>query len=178
MYFVSRSIGLSTRPHNLSLVCVGSNPGVFEKKNVLILTKKALLVKLSTNSMRLDGKASVPAGGSFMVLLPAGGPFVYFRAIDCKCFISCCLAFFSQQPLLLTTSADFLSYLVLNFATTALSPKLLTPPPAPPRRRRSRRRRSRRRRCCCCCLPRKLLKTNIVCLVMTSPSLSSLLYTC
>ena len=33
-------------------------------------------IKLSTNSMRLAGKASVPAGAPFIVLLPAVGPAV------------------------------------------------------------------------------------------------------
>ena len=48
-------------------------------------------------------------------------------------------------PLLLITSADSMSYLVLNFYryTTALSPKISAPPPASPRRHGS--------RCCCCC---------------------------
>ena len=33
-------------------------------------------IELSANSMRLAGKASVPAGGYFILLLPAGGPAV------------------------------------------------------------------------------------------------------
>ena len=68
-------------------------------------------LELSTNSMRLAGKASVPAGGPFMFLLHAGGPavgpFVTFWAFVCIFFISCCRSFFSQRPLLLTTSVDF-----------------------------------------------------------------------
>ena len=106
-------------------------------------------IEQSTTSMRLAGKASLPAGGPFIVLVPAGGPavgpFVYFWAIVRKCVVSRSQSFFSQQPRLLTTSADFVSYLVLSFHryTTAPSPKLSTPPPALPRRRRS--------RCCCCC---------------------------
>ena len=86
---------------------------------------------------------------------------------------------FPPYPLLLTTSADSVSYLVLNFYrfTTALSPKLscaTASTPAPPRQ------------------PllllllllllvsilRKLLKAkNLLSVVMTSPSLSSLLHT-
>ena len=134
------------------------------------------LIELGTNSIRLAGKAFGPAGGPFIVLLPAGGPavgpFVSFRAtIVCKCFIGCCRSFSPQQPLLLTTSADFVSYLVPNFHryTTALSPKLLPPPSATPRRRR--------RRCCCWCLLRKFLNIkNRLSVVMISPSLSFLLH--
>ena len=78
-----------------------------------------------------------------------------------------------------------MSYLVLNFYsyTTALSPKLPAPPPATPRRRGS--------RCCCCCccccycccwclncVPGKFLQVkNRLSVVMTLPSLSSLLHT-
>ena len=59
--------------------------------------------------MRLAGKASVPAGGPFIVLLPAGGPavgpVVHFGLV-CKCFISCCRSFFPQQQLLLTAARN------------------------------------------------------------------------
>ena len=45
-------------------------------------------IELFTNSMLLAEKASMPAGGPFIVLLPAGGPsvgpFVIFWAIVCK----------------------------------------------------------------------------------------------
>ena len=72
---------------------------------------ESLQVELSTNSMRLAGKASVPAGGPFVCFLPAVGPavgpFVTFWAIVCKCFISCCRSVFSKQQLLLETPADF-----------------------------------------------------------------------
>ena len=89
-----------------------------------------------------------------------------------KCFTSCRRSFFPQQPLLLTTPVDFVSYLVLNFHryTTAPSPKLPTPLPAPPRRRHS----SSRSRCCCCCYwcpLRMFLKIkNRLSVVTTSPS--------
>ena len=76
-----------------------------------------------------------------------------------------------------------MSYLVLIFYRypTALSPKLSAPPRAPPRRRGS--------RCCCCCCcyccyscwclycVSFLEVKNRLSLVMTSPSLSSLLQT-
>ena len=34
-------------------------------------------IERRTNSMRLAGKASVPAGGPFIVLLPADGPLIF-----------------------------------------------------------------------------------------------------
>ena len=39
------------------------------------------MIELSTNSILLAGKTSVPAVGPFMVLLPAGGPFNIFAAV-------------------------------------------------------------------------------------------------
>ena len=67
----------------------------------------AKTIELKPNSMQLAGKASMPAGGPFIVVLSAGGlavgPFVYFSAVVCKCVISCSQSFFFQQPLLLTT---------------------------------------------------------------------------
>ena len=86
--------------------------------------------RLGLSQKRHLTAASVPAG------VPAVEPSVSFWAIFCKYFSSCCRSFFSQQPLLLTTSSDFVSYLELNFHrfTTTLSPERPTPPPAPLRR--------------------------------------------
>ena len=90
-----------------------------------------------------SGRRQPPAERSPCILIFTRSPYTlllglsfifYFGPIVCECVISCSQSFYSQQPLLLTTSADFVSYFVLNFHryTTAPSPRLPTPPSAAP----------------------------------------------
>ena len=106
------------------------------------------ITELSTQSIVLARKVSVPAGGPFIVLFlasgPAAGSIVSFQVIIVCELFSCSLIVF-QHPLLVSTLGAFVSYLVLNFHrnTTEPSPKHPTPPLAVARLNCS-------HRCCCC----------------------------
>ena len=91
--------------------------------------------------MRLAGKASLPAGGPFIGLLPAVGPavgpFVSFLAIVCKCVIGCSQSFFFPATAAAYNASNFCLVLGAEFSPlyhSAIAEAFIATagPPAPP----------------------------------------------